>query len=289
MTILVTGASGKTGQAVVCALNRAGAATRALVHRREQAPHMRELGADEVVVGDLRDEHTLAQAMQGARAIYHICPAVQPDEAEIGQRMIALACNANIAHFVYHSVMHPQIDALPHHALKLRVEAELIQSDLPFTILQPAPYMQNMLGVWTHISAQGIYTSSYGLDSRMSLVDLDDVAAVAARVLLEDGHLAATYELSSQAVLTAADVAAMLSQALGRPVVAEDLQIDAWAQQMRAHGMSNYSVNTLATMFRYYAQHGFIGNSTVLTLLLKRPPTDFAQFVARVVQQQQPH
>ncbi len=284
MKILVTSASGKTGEAVVRALSRAGAGARALVHREESAPRLLALGAAEVVVGDLRDEQALTRAMRGVQAVYHICPAVQPDEWEIGQRMIAVARLTGVAHFVYHSVLHPQIDALPHHAQKLRVEAELIQSDLPFTILQPAPYMQNILGMWPRIVEQGIYTTSYGLDARMSLVDLDDVAEVAARVLLEDGHQAATYELSGPAALTADAMTEILGQALGRRVIAEDLNIEQWAQQMRSHGMSAHAVETLATMFRYYARHGFVGNPTVLGLLLRRPPTDFAQFVARVVQ-----
>jgi len=282
--ILVTGASGKTGQAVVRALHRVGADVRTFVHRQEQVQPMRELGATEVMVGDLRDEPALVQAMEGIRAIYHICPAMQPDEATIGQRMIATAMVTGVSRFVYHSAMHPQIDALPHHTQKLRIEAELIQSDLPFTILQPASYMQNILEAWTRIREQGIYTTSYGLDARMSLVDLEDVAAVAARVLTEDGFQAATYELSGPAVLTAADMTNILSQTLDRPVIAENLNIEQWTQQMRAHGMPEYAVSTLATMFRYYARHGFTGNPTVLAMLLKRPPVDFAQFVARVVQ-----
>ena len=287
MLILVTGANGKTGQAVVRALSHTKAVTRALVHQQEQVPGLLELGATEVVVGDMRDERTLKQTMRGVHAIYHICPAMQPDETEIGQLMIAQARIAGIAHFVYHSVLHPQIEALPHHTLKLRVEAELIQSGLSYTILQPASYMQNMLGGWAHIIEQGIYTSSYGLNTRMSLVDVDDVATVAAHVLTENGHHAATYELSGPAALTAAGMAAILSQVLGRPVSAENQNIDIWAQQMRTHGMSDYAVETLATMFRYYAQHGFTGNPHVLAMLLKRPPTDFAQFVMREMQEQQ--
>jgi len=285
MTILVTGASGKSGQAVVRALKRAGATTRAFIHRQEQEPQMRALGAAEVVVGDLRDEQALAQAMRDIHAVYHICPAMQPEETEIGQRMIALAKTAGVSHFVYYSVLHPQTAALPHHTLKLHVETALVQSNLPFTILQPASYMQNILMDRARIREQGIYTTSYGLNARMSLVDLDDVGEVAAHVLTEDGHRYATYELSGPEVLTAADMADILSRVLGRPVSAENMDIDRWAQQMRTHGMSDYAVTTLATMFRYYADHGFAGNPNVLAMLLKRPPTTFAQFVAREMAQ----
>ena len=110
---------------------------------------------DDYVVGDVRDDATLAQAMRDVRAVYHICPAVQQDEAEIGHRLISAAQAAGVGHFVFHSVLHPQIAALPHHAQKLRVETALIQSGVPFTILQPASYMQNLLGVWDRIVQQG--------------------------------------------------------------------------------------------------------------------------------------
>ena len=285
MLILVTGASGKTGQAVVRALTQAGAATRALVHRQEQVVPLRELGATEVVVGDLRDDQSLMEAMQGIDAIYHICPPVQPDEAAIGQRMITLAGDAHVSRFVYHSVLHPQIAAMPHHAQKLRVETALIQSNLPFTILQPAAFMQNLREMWSRIVEQGIFTSFFGLHTGMSLVDLDDVADVAVRVLTEDSHRYATYELSGPAVLTAAGIADTLGQAFGRPVTAESLDIEKWAPRMRDHGMPDHSVQTLATMFRYYEQHGLTGNPHVLTMLLKRPPTDVAGFIARMLAQ----
>ncbi len=283
MLILVTGASGKTGQAVVRALAQAGVATRALVHRQEQVAPLQELGATDVVVGDLRDDQSLREALQGIDAVYHICPPVQPDEAAIGQRMIALASEAHVARFVYHSVLHPQIEAMPHHAQKLRVEMALIQSNLPFTILQPAAFMQNLREIWSRIVEQGIFASFFGLHAGMSLVDLDDVAEVAVRVLTEDGHLFATYELSGPAVLIAAEIAGTLSQTLGRPVTAENLDIDKWAQRMRNHGMPDHGVQTLATMFRYYEQHGLTGNPHVLTMLLKRPPTDVAGFIARML------
>ncbi|HEY3417197.1 MAG TPA: NmrA family NAD(P)-binding protein [Armatimonadota bacterium] len=283
--ILVTGAAGKTGQAVIRALRKRGADIRAFVHRQEHASAMHALGVSDIFVGDLRDQQALAQAMQGMPALYHIPPAVQSDEAEIGKSIIAAAQVAGVGYFVYHSVMHPQISALIHHAQKLQVEDALIQSDLPFTILQPASYMQNMLGIWERIVQQGIYTTTYGMDARMSLVDLDDVAEVAAIVLTEDGHRYATYELAGPEVLIAAQMAVTLEEKLGRPVIAEGMDIDQWEGNIRAAGMGEYSVTALAIMFRYYAQHGFTGNPHILASLLHRPPTAFAAFVERTMQQ----
>ncbi len=63
------------------------------------------------------------------------------------------------------------------------------------TILQPTAYMQNILAGWRSIVEDGIYRVPYPIDTRISLVDLRDVAEAAARVLTEDGHVGATYEL----------------------------------------------------------------------------------------------
>jgi len=148
--------------------------------------------------------------------------------------------------------------------------------------MQPASYMQNILGVWEQIERQGIYATSYGLHAPMSLVDLEDVAEVAAMVLTEPGHRFAIYELSGPEALTAEKMTAVLTNALGRPVTAEALDVALWEGRMKTAGLGEYSIAALAAMFRYYAQHGFVGNPNVLACLLRRPPTTFDQFVARV-------
>ncbi len=278
--ILVTGAAGKSGQVVVRALAARGATVRALVHRAEQVALAQRLGAAEVTVGDLADPASLAAALDGVRAVYHVPPAVLPNEAELGLALLDAARAAGV-YFIFHSVMHPQISALPHHAHKLRVEDALIQSGLPFTILQPASYMQNMLESWPRIE-QGVYPVLYGLHAPMSLVDLEDVAAVAARVLTESGHEGATYELSGPQTLDGPATAAILSAALGHPVVAEEVPLDVWETRART-AIGPERAATLATMFRYYHAHGFTGNPRVLEMLLGRPATDFAAFVRRVV------
>lgn len=283
--ILLTAAGGKTGQAVVRALAARGVGMRALLRRQEHVPVLQALGATEVVVGDLRDREALARALDGVSAVYHICPAVQPDEAEIGIGLIAAARAAGVELFIYHSVLHPQIAALTHHAQKMRVEAELIPSGLPYTILQPASYMQNVLESWGRIVELGSFATLYGLDARMSVVDLDDVAEVAVRVLTEPGHLTASYELCGPQALTAAEMAATLSDALHCPVSAEIFPLDQWAQGARAAGLGDFQVATLRTMFHYYAGHGFAGNSNILGYLLRRPPTTFAEFVERTLRQ----
>ncbi len=283
--ILVTGAAGKTGQAVIRALIAREATVRALVHRPAQVQTVEGLGAQEVAVGDMRVRVTMDQAARGVRAIYHICPNMSPDEVAIGQIAIASARAAGIEHFVYHSVLHPQTEAMPHHWQKLRVEEQLFESGLPFTILQPAAYMQNVLAYWGQILERQIYPVPYSVNTRLGMVDLEDVALAAANVLTKPGHEGATYELAGAEVLTQIDVARTLSKQLGRVIRAETVPIDAWARQARASGLGDYQVEVLIRMFRYYERYGFWGNPNTLGWLLRRPPTTFAAFVRRTVQE----
>jgi len=280
--ILVTGAGGKTGRAVIRALIGRGETVRALVHRPDQVRSIQELGAQEVVVGDMRDEATMSRAARGARAIYHICPNVCPDEVAIGQVLIAAARAAGVERLVHHSVLHPQIEAMPHHWSKLRVEEKLFESGLSYTILQPAAYVQNVLAYWNQIVEQGVYLVPYSVEARLSMVDLQDVAEAAAISLAELGHTGATYELAGPEALTQVEVAAILSQHLGRPVRAQAVPLDEWERKARASGTSDYAVETLLAMFRYYDRFGLCGNPNVLTWLLRRPATTFATFIARI-------
>ena len=287
--ILVTGASGKTGRAVIRALIARGASVRALAHRPDQVQAMQDLGAHEIVVGDMLDQATMASAASGARAIYHICSNMNPDEVAIGQVVIAAARSAGVEHLVYHSVLHPQTEAMPHHWHKLRVEEQLLESGLTYTILQPAAYMQNVLAYWHQIMEQGVYPVPYAVEARLSMVDLEDVAEAAALVLTEPGHNGATYELAGPETLSQVEVAAILSQQLGRRVQAQTVPLDEWERKARASGMNDYAIETLLQMFRYYDGFGLCGNPNVLSWLLHRPAATFSAFIKRTMCQPIPN
>ena len=279
--ILITGAGGKTGRAIIRALVARGATVRALAHRPDQTQALQALGA-QVVIGDMRDRATMEQAARGARAIYHICSNMHPDEVAIGEAAMDAARAAQVERLVYHSVLHPQTEAMPHHWRKLRVEEKLFESGLAYTILQPAAYMQNVLAYWNPIVEQGVYPVPYAVEARLSLVDLEDVAEAAALVLTEPEHTGATYELAGPEALSQVEVAAILSRQLGRRVQAQAVSLDEWERKARASGMNDYAVETLLRMFRYYDGFGLSGNPNSLKWLLRRPATTFAAFVARM-------
>lgn len=276
--ILVTGAAGKTGQAVLRALIDDGHSARGLVRDRAQAAGITALGA-EPIIGDMQDETTLASAMHGASAVYLICPNVHPAELEIGRAAIRAAQNAGVDRFVYHSVLFPQIEAMPHHWFKLRVEEQLIASGLDFAILQPASYMQNMLPYLHAIRERGEYRVPYSTEAVFTPVDLEDVAVAAAQVLTLPVHSHAVYALAGPEALSSTAMAIATGSAMNVQVKAIQQSIPEW--QRSASSLSAYAMETLSKMFEYYDKHVFAASSFTLKSLLQRPPTTFKEFLQR--------
>jgi len=284
--ILITGAGGKTGETLVKALSKAESVC-AFVHHEEQVAVLKSFGAEKVIVGDLRDEAAIRSAMQSARAVYHVCPNMSPDEKVIGNLVIGAARTSGVEHFVYHSVLHPQMEKMNHHWQKLRVEEMIFESGIPFTILQPAPYMQNLLAGWKSVIADGVLRVPYSVDSKFSFVDLEDVAEAAKVVLTQSNHINAIYELSGTMPMSHVEAAEILSRVLDRSVRVETEDIESW--KLRARGMSKFAIENLVRMFEYYDQWGLMGNPNVLRWLLNREPTSLDAFIERIVKESDAH
>lgn len=277
--IVVTGAAGKTGLAVTRALAGRGAEVRALVRREGQLDAVTRAGAADILVADLADPGAMQSAFDGVAAVYYICPNLRPNETELGKLAIDTAVAAGARRFVYHSVLHPHTEKMPHHWRKLRVEEALVETALEWTILQPTAYMENLLAGRREILDEGIYRVPYPAASRISLVALDDVAAAAARVLTEPGHESATYQLVGTGPLTQTEVAGCLAEVLQRPVEVVEVPANEARSALEERGLGRYEVGCLMKMFDYYGKYGLIGNRRVLSGLLDRSPKSLAEFV----------
>lgn len=284
--ILITGANGKTGRAVIRALSSKGEDVRALVHKTDHIHELKSLGAKEVVAGNMLDQEAMNEAFKDVRAAYHICPAVNPDEVRIGKIAINAARFAEIEHFVYHSVLHSVLQDLPHHQKKLMVENILVNSGIPYTITQPAAFMQNILEVWKMLVEKAIFEQRFFTSekTRICMVDLEDLAAAVSIILTTPGHMYSTYEICGPENLSITDMLASFTQNLGRDVKAHTVPDEEWTLQLKKHGLGEYQVNTLLTMFRHYNMHGFTGSPNVLTWMLGRKPNSFNSFVHRTIQ-----
>lgn len=280
LMILVTGAGGKTGKAIIKSFSNNQEDIYAFVHRQDQVAEIKLSGAEKIIVGDLRDESAIRSAMGGVRAVYHICPNMSPEEDVIGRLVVGESKKAGVEHFVYHSVLHPQIEVMNHHWQKMRVEEMLFESGIPFTVLQPAPYMQNLLAGWKNIVEEGVLRVPYSVEAKFSFLDLEDLAEAARIVLTEPGHINAIYELAGTSPTSHAEVAEIFSRVLNRPVRAEKEEIRDW--RLRAKGLNEYARENLLRMFEYYDQWGLAGNPNVLKWLLKREPTSLESFAGRI-------
>ncbi|MDC0033035.1 NmrA family NAD(P)-binding protein [Alphaproteobacteria bacterium] len=280
--ILVTCAGGKTGRAIAHALASAGQSVRAMVLGELSVPAIESLGVAQVCAGDLANADDVERATDGITAIYYIAPNMSPDERRMGTVMIEAAQAQGVSRFVFHSVLHTQIEALAHHWERHFVEQDIINSGLPFTILQVGSYMQNMLPGWSKMVETGIHRMAYDIDAPMSLVDLDDVAETAVKIITGDGHQNGMFEIAGPAI-TLREKAAILSDGLGIPIRAEKEPLEAFLAHGKELGFNNYTLATMAKMFPYYDNHGLVGSTKILGWLLGRPPTDFKTFVSRTI------
>lgn len=271
--ILVTGAAGKTGKAVLSAVAARGFQARAFVRTQVQAA---EVDAQEHVVGDLADSDALDTACKGISTVYHICPNVHPQELQIGASVIRAARKAGVDQFIYHSVLYPQIKAMPHHWNKLKVEELIIKSGIDFTILQPASYMQNLSP--SSIRKAGAIRVPYPIEVLFSPVDLQDAAEAAALVIFSPGHSGAIYELAGPQVLTTSEMARIVGDVLGKEIQAEEIALTDWDAKAQ---LAEKQQAALRAMFRYYADHGFWASSWTISQLLGRSPNSFEDFIRR--------
>lgn len=290
LEVLVIGASGKTGRAVTRALVARGVRVRAAVRpgsttspgagrlwveRAREPSHSRFRNAAELaspVTVDLATGRGLDDAVAGVDAVYHLAPNVHPDEVGIATRVADSAAASGVLRFVFHSVLHPDDASMPHHLRKAAAE-EVIRARLcGATVLRPAAFGQNLLDA----ALSGRLAVPYSLDSPFTNVDLEDVAEVAARVLTEDGHEGATYDLAGPERLSVRELAAVAADVLGHRVDAVEIPLGDWLTGPGA-ALGEQAREDLTAMFRSYDRDGLCGESSTLAGLLGRVPRTWHQ------------
>ncbi len=211
--ILVTGPTGKVGQALIDALLAKGTPFKALARSEASAQSLTAKGVT-VVRGDLAD---LGTALKGIDTLFLLSSSADPYVAEAPA--VAAAQAAGVTKVVKLSAIGAQADStnpfLRGHA---RVERLLEASGLAWTSVRPCFFMQN----WVLYNApaikagQPVYANAG--TAKLGWVDVRDIADVAVAALTEAGHEGRIYDLTGPEALSYADVTAKLSGLLGREV-----------------------------------------------------------------------
>ena len=282
MRTVLTAANGRTGRAILLALAKAGVEVDVFVRDKAQWPALKKLGAHTYTVGDMEDISTIHNALEACDSVIHIGPPMHPNEVEITRRFIESAEAHELSQFVYYSVMHPLRRAVRHHRLKLDAEEELIESGLPYTIVQPIRYMQHLAMIWKKVLDTGVHYMPFNVDVKFNVADLRDLAEATAIVATEPGHLYATYELAGPEALSQRDMAATISRVLGRVIRAEALSLEQVEKNARKAGASDDRVEQMLIMNGHYDQFGFRGNPNVLRWILGREPNTYENYVKRL-------
>lgn len=171
---------------------------------------------------------------------------------------------------VYSGAYHPSLP-LVNHASTRPVEAALYASDLDFTVVQPAMYLQALDGSYAEAKDSGTLVSPWSMNSRMTYVDFRDVADVVALAFTDPRLSRGTFELAAGGMVTRVELAAMMSRLAGRQITAADMASVPDPPQPEGMG----------AMFAEYDSHGFKGgNSLVLRAILGRDPRGVEDYIA---------
>ncbi|HEX7956369.1 MAG TPA: SDR family oxidoreductase [Pyrinomonadaceae bacterium] len=278
--ILITGATGGAGSMVVRELHRRGAKdVRALVRDPGHASAVRDAGF-EAVKGDFDRPETLGPALEGVETALLLTPPT-PQTVEHGRAFVEAARSAGVRRVVKLSALGADPDAPEGfgrwHGLS---EEHLKSSGLAWTMLRPNFFMQNVLGLVEQIATTDKFSQPVG-DARASFIHLQDVAAVAARVLTEDGHEGQTYTLTGPEALSYADVAARLSEALGRSIAYVPVTPEQFRAGALAAGRPEWLDSALERLNEIFAAGLAAAVTDDVSRVAGSEPTTFAEFARR--------
>jgi uncharacterized protein YbjT (DUF2867 family) len=281
--ILVTGATGTTGGAVVRQLAKAGMPARALVRDQSKL----NLSGVEVVEGDLGTAASLIGAMAGIEVLYlNIVPG--PNALAQIDNAIATARDAGVSRIVKLSGLYASA-ASSSAIIRMHSEGDdkVRASGLGFTILRANSFYQNILSQLAGIKSTGMFYLPLGT-SKQSMIDVEDIAAAVITAMTDQAHTNQTYDLTGPESLTQLEVAEKLAQASGHPVAYVPIPNEQFAETLRGYGMAAPAVTDLAELFALFASDAVAEVTHDLEKILSRPGRRYAQFADQLFRQGAP-
>jgi uncharacterized protein YbjT (DUF2867 family) len=251
-TILVTGATGQQGGAVVRSLLARGQKVRVMTRSPEKARELAQKGA-EVVRGDFENRDSLKEAVRGANGVFLMgTPFEKGPEAEIEQgKAIVLACwKFGAPHIVYSSVCAANLGTgIPHFESKARVESFLRESGQPCTVLRPVWFMENFSSPWLYPSIEkGVLCTPVRPERTLQMIALGDIGEFAAEAFLRPKEFIDKEIDLAGDERTMEDIALEMSCAMNREIRYETIP----------EGKAEASVGRdFALMYRWFNRRGY--------------------------------
>lgn len=275
--ICVTGAGGTVGSEVVRQLKAAGAPFRAAYHSQGKARAASEAGIEAVIIDYARPE-TLRTAFGGCDKLFLLGPSAD-DQTRLEINAVEAAKSAGVKHIVKLSVWGADREDFDFARVHRPVEKAIEASGMAWTFLRPNSFQQNAVNyMGGTIRSQNAFYSSVG-DARISHIDVRDIAAVAVKALTQPGHEGKAYTLSGPEPLSYDQVAAALSQALGRDIRHVSLSPDQLKGGMLAEGLPEGAAAALLDLDRYYREDRASGVTQDVRQVTGREPRPFSQTV----------
>jgi uncharacterized protein YbjT (DUF2867 family) len=273
--VLVTGATGTTGSALVQLLSQRGVPVRVMVRRAADATRV---GAnfESAVVADFDDPDSLMAAVHEVSGAYLVTPS--SEAAEVQQtRFAEIAADAGVELLVklsqYAADEASPVRFLRYHAA---VERRIRELGLGFTFLRPNLYFQGLLAFSGWIATEGRFFAPIG-NARVSAVDIRDIADVAAAAFTEEGHAGQTYTITGPAAISHGEIAAALSRATGRDIAFVDVPPEAFADSLRDM-LPPWQVDGLVEDYAHYARGEAEAIHSTVAEVTGHEPRDIDQF-----------
>lgn len=272
--ILITGATGSTGSAIVQNLLAAGHPIRVMVRRAPAAGVFPT--AVETVIGDFDDPKSTAAALTGVQRAYLVTPS--SERAEEQQLQFAdQAAESGIDRLVVLSQLASEstspVRFLRYHAA---VEEHVRTLGIGYTFLRPNLFFQGFLAFAGLIAQSNMFFAPIG-NSAVSAIDVRDIAAVAAAALTEDGHQNATYTLTGPAAITHQEIAEAFSAALGHTITFADAPPEQFGAALQGI-LPAWQIEGTLEDYAHYSRGEAAFVSTSVEDVTGRPPRDIAQF-----------
>jgi uncharacterized protein YbjT (DUF2867 family) len=286
MTILISGASGAVGRAVLLETVKNNSRVRAMYrgeHEAAKAP-----SGVSTFVADFASKDSLKCALTDVDVLYLVCSPI-PALVELEGNALDVCVEAGVKHVVLNSALGAGDYPKSFPSWHRRVEDKLKASGLGYTILRPNGFMQNILAYNApSIRAQGAFYAAMG-NARTSYLDVRDIARAAAKVLASPAnHAGKIYELNGPEAVTCAELAERISRASNCTVNFVDIPEAAQRQGMLDLGMPEWQVNAILELQQYYTggQGGEV--TDVLPGLLEGSPLYLNQFLEEFKEQFRP-